>query len=68
MLLFVGEGDAINRKLAYFNPLVDRYRMAGLTDVSVHIYEGARHEVLNETNRAEVEADFVAWVDRVLRR
>ena len=65
--MFVGDGDAINRKLAYFNPLVDGYRAAGLTDVSVRVCEGARHEVLNETNRAEVVADFVAWVDRVLQ-
>jgi len=64
--LFVGDQDAINRKLAYFNPLVERYRAAGLTDVSVHIYGGARHEVLNETNRAEVTANLVAWIDRVL--
>jgi alpha-beta hydrolase superfamily lysophospholipase len=66
LYLFVGDQDAINRKLAYFNPLVDRYRAAGLNDVSVHIYGGARHEVLNETNRAEVTAHFVAWVERVL--
>lgn len=66
LLFFVGDEDAINRKLAYFNPLVERYRNAGLTDLSVRIYGGARHEVLNETNRAEVTAHFIAWVDRVL--
>ncbi len=66
LFFFVGDQDAIHRKLAYFNPLVERYRNAGLTDVSVHIYGGARHEVLNETNRAEVTANFIAWVERVL--
>jgi alpha-beta hydrolase superfamily lysophospholipase len=66
LYLFVGDADAIHRKLAYFNPLVERLRAAGLTDVSVRIYEGARHEVLNETNRAEVTAHFVEWVERVL--
>jgi alpha-beta hydrolase superfamily lysophospholipase len=66
LYLFVGDEDAINRKLAYFTPLVERYRAAGLTDVSVQVYGGARHEVLNEINRDEVVADFVAWVERVL--
>lgn len=67
MLFFVGDQDAIHRRLAYLLPLVERFREAGLTDLSVHIYGGARHEVLNETNRDEVIANVVAWVQRVLR-
>ncbi len=31
-----------------------------------HIYLGAQHEVFNETNRAEVLADVVAFVHRIL--
>jgi alpha-beta hydrolase superfamily lysophospholipase len=31
------------------------------------VYPGARHEVLNETNRAEVLADVTGFIDRVLR-
>jgi alpha-beta hydrolase superfamily lysophospholipase len=65
MYLFVGDLDPVNAKLTWFQPLVDRYREAGLTDVSWHVYGGARHEVLNETNRAEVMADLQAWIDRV---
>jgi len=38
----------------------------GLTDVTVKIYEGARHEVYNETNRDEVIADLAAWLDSKL--
>ena len=29
------------------------------------LYPGARHETLNETNRDEVTADLVTWLDRV---
>lgn len=39
-------------------------RRTGLTDVTVRIYEDARHEVFNETNRQEVFADLLAWLDR----
>jgi alpha-beta hydrolase superfamily lysophospholipase len=65
MYLFVGDLDPVNAGLTWFRPLVDRYREAGLTDVSWHVYGGARHEVLNETNRAEVVANLLAWIDRV---
>lgn len=39
-------------------------RRAGLTDVTVKLYEGARHEVFNETNRDEVVVDLIGWLDR----
>ncbi|MEO8529248.1 MAG: alpha/beta hydrolase [Pseudolysinimonas sp.] len=38
-------------------------KRGGLSDVTVEIYEGARHEVYNETNRREVMADLVTWLD-----
>jgi alpha-beta hydrolase superfamily lysophospholipase len=31
-------------------------------DVTVHIYPGGRHEMLNETNKEEVLADLWAWM------
>jgi alpha-beta hydrolase superfamily lysophospholipase len=34
--------------------------------VEVHAYPGARHEVLNEINRDEVERDLLGWLVRVL--
>jgi alpha-beta hydrolase superfamily lysophospholipase len=40
-----------------------RYREAGVTDVTVRVYEDARHEVFNETNRDEVTRDVIAWLD-----
>lgn len=65
LYLFTGDRDPVNMNLAWFDPLVARLRQAGLQDVSTHVYGGARHEVLNETNRAEVIANLVAWLDRV---
>lgn len=65
MFLFVGDRDPVNANLAWFRPLVDRYREAGLRDASWHVYGDARHEVLNETNRPEVLATLRAWIDRV---
>jgi alpha-beta hydrolase superfamily lysophospholipase len=63
--IFVGDKDPINQDLALLKPLVDRYRGAGLTDLAVEVYPGGRHEMLNETNRAEVVADLTGWLERV---
>jgi alpha-beta hydrolase superfamily lysophospholipase len=63
--IFVGDKDPINQDLALLRPLVDRYREAGLTNVTVKVYPGGRHEMLNETNRAEVVADLARWLERV---
>ncbi len=35
------------------------------TDKTIRLYDGARHELVNETNRDEVLADIVAFVERV---
>nr|BFF16467.1 hypothetical protein GCM10025699_77700 [Microbacterium flavescens] len=51
-----GEGGA--RKLA--DAYVNRSR---LTDVELIVYGGARHGVFQETNRDEVVADLVRWLD-----
>ena len=45
-----------------FLQLGQRYRDAGVADVTVKLYPAARHEILNETNRDEVTGDVVAWL------
>lgn len=65
LFVFAGDCDPVNAGLAWLQPLIDRYREAGLKDVSSHIFGGARHEVLNETNRSEVLAVLQAWINRV---
>ena len=46
--------------------LVDAYQSAGLRDLTWKLYEGGRHELLNETNREEVQRDFLGWLERVI--
>ncbi len=59
-----GSKDPVNAELALLHVLADRYRAAGLTDVTVRTYDGARHEIFNETNRSEVISDLLTWLDR----
>jgi alpha-beta hydrolase superfamily lysophospholipase len=63
--LAVGELDPVGGQTALVTALVERYRAAGLTDVTLTVYPAARHEVFNETNRDEVVADLLAWLARV---
>jgi alpha-beta hydrolase superfamily lysophospholipase len=64
--IMVGDQDPVNGQLALVDVLVERLRGAGLTDVTLTVWPGARHEIFNETNRDEVEADLLAWLDRVV--
>jgi alpha-beta hydrolase superfamily lysophospholipase len=63
--IFVGDADPINDGLKRLAPLVDAYVSAGLK-VDLKVYAGGRHEMLNETNRDEVVADLLAWLDRTV--
>lgn len=62
----VGDMDPVNGQLALVHALVARLEGAGLTDVTLTTYPEARHEVFNETNKAEVKTDLIAWLARVL--
>lgn len=68
LYLAVGSKDPVNGELALLWALVDRYRDAGLNDVTVRVYDDGRHEILNEINRAEVIEDLVKWLKRVSAR
>jgi alpha-beta hydrolase superfamily lysophospholipase len=64
VLIMSGTEDATNAHLADLKPLAERYRNKyGIVDVTEKYYEGARHCVLHETNKEEVTADCLAWLD-----
>jgi alpha-beta hydrolase superfamily lysophospholipase len=67
ILIQIGSEDTLGgpRSVALLAAAYER--RGGATDITTRIYEGARHEVYNEINRAEVIADLVAWLDARLR-
>jgi len=65
--LFSGSEDPVGERLAGVRTLMDRYHRAGVCDTSFDFYEGARHEMLNETNRGEVRTNLLVWIAGVLR-
>ena len=65
ILVVSGDADPLAGGGALIDLVAQRYRDAGIADVTVHRYPDARHEVFNETNRDEVTADVLAWLARV---
>ena len=63
--IFAGDADPLNQKLEWLKPVAQRYRAGGIKDVSEKYYAGARHEVLNETNRDEVMRDLGGWIQEI---
>jgi alpha-beta hydrolase superfamily lysophospholipase len=68
MLLQVGSEDPLGGPRSVERLAQAYRRRGGLSDVTVRVYEGARHEVYNETNRSEVVADLIGWLDRTTAR
>ena len=57
VLIIAGTDDPIGSRGKTVRRLFREYQRAGMTHVTMKLYEGARHELLNETNRDEVMAD-----------
>jgi alpha-beta hydrolase superfamily lysophospholipase len=63
LLVFAGDQDPVGEFGEAMRDLVARYERLGIGPITLRLYPGGRHEMLNETNRDEVHADLVAWLD-----
>ena len=41
----------------------EKYKAAGIQDISLRLYAGDRHELLNETDREQVYEDLLEWME-----
>ncbi|SDB83908.1 Lysophospholipase, alpha-beta hydrolase superfamily [Raineyella antarctica] len=65
VLLISGEMDPVGGKGGRgVKGVAAQLRRAGVRDVTLKIYPGARHELLNETSRDEVTTDVIDWLQR----
>jgi len=63
ILVLSGDADPLAGGGQLIEQVGERYREAGITDVTVRLFPGARHEIFNETNRDEVTAVVIDWLD-----
>lgn len=62
ILIISGEDDPVGDFGKGVKKLYSRYKEAGVRDLEIKLYPGARHEILNEINRDEVMKDVVNWL------
>ncbi|WED23982.1 alpha/beta hydrolase [Vibrio sp. JC009] len=58
-----GDSDPVNNYGTGITALVKALKEAGIRKVDCRLYQGARHELLNETNKEEVYQDIFNWLD-----
>ena len=56
-----GGEDPVSAKCLGIRRLHEAYLSAGQQDVTLQIYEHARHEIFNEINRDEILSDLISW-------
>jgi alpha-beta hydrolase superfamily lysophospholipase len=68
LLIAIGSEDSLGGEKSV-RTLAEKYiQVSKLTNVEVIVYNEARHEIFNETNKEEVIADLVAWLDARLAK
>ena len=63
-LIVSGEDDPVGgfgKGVRYVYDNLNKYD----ADVEIKLYPGARHELFNETNRDEVFADLIDWLEEI---
>ncbi len=63
LLIMIGSDDSLGGEKSVAKLAAEYVTRSHLSDVEAIVYPGARHEVFNETNRDQVIADLVAWLD-----
>lgn len=62
-LLFVsGADDPVGNMGMGVKRVYSMYKLARMKDITYKLYEGDRHEILNELDRKQVYADIAAWL------
>ena len=66
LFVICGSDDPVGGYTKSVKKLVRCYSKYGIKSVILKIYPGARHELLNETNRDEVISDILLWIDKTI--
>lgn len=61
--IIAGSQDPVSDYGRGIKKLEKRYQKIGVEDLEVQLYDGARHELLNEINREEVTTDIIRWLE-----
>ena len=63
-ILFVsGEDDPVGAFGKGVTKVYEKYKAAGIHNLSIRLYKGDRHEILNEIDRKDVYEDLKRWIE-----
>ena len=62
--VFSGSDDPVHGGHKDIQRMLQAFYDEGLTKLDVKWYPGGRHEMFNETNREDVLADLIMWLDK----
>ena len=63
VLLFSGDSDPVGQNGKGVTKVAGFFKQIGCEDLTVRLYPGGRHEMLNEINREEVFVDLLTWLE-----
>ena len=63
---FSGDEDPVGGMGRGVQKVTAMFRASGCQHVTLRLYEGGRHEMLNEINRQEVLEDLMAWLEALV--
>ncbi len=66
VLMVSGDADPVGDYGRGVQRAYESLRNAGLENITLKLYEGGRHELLNETNRDEVMQDVFRWMEETI--
>lgn len=67
IFIFSGDEDPVGDYGKGVQSVYEQLLELGCTKVSIKLYEGGRHEMLNETNKEEVYEDILNWLDTIVK-
>ena len=65
ILFFSGDCDPVGEQGRGVTRAYKAFRKAGMTSVTMKLYHGGRHEMLNEINKDEVYQDILHWLNGI---
>jgi len=67
ILLVSGSEDPVGNFGKGVKGIYQKYKQLGIEDVALRLYDGDRHELLNETDRLQVYQDLYDWIVSKIR-
>ncbi len=68
VLLISGADDPVGQYSKGVQEVCDKLKNAGVKDLSIKLYDGLRHEILNEKENRTVYGDVLAWCDGAIKK